>query len=185
MSLLSAAEDESLRRKTAMIQLGPEQNAEALLAGFTAKRQAEGHKVGGILQESHPETHGMVMVDILTGERIRLDQNLGSGATSCVLDVHQLTHAAQSVRAALEQSLEILVINKFARQESLGQGLLQELFMAISAGIPVLGSVGPLYLPAWQEMSGGLSTLLTPTEEALEQWWQNLDETRPKTQYSK
>ncbi len=50
--------------------------------------------------------------------------------------------------------VDILVINRFGRQEAEGRGLLDEIARAAAAGIPVIIAIEEALLPAWEAFVG-------------------------------
>ena len=70
------------------------------------------------------------------------------------------------------QHLDLVVVEKFGELEQNGEGLIDEIFQTIAAGIPLLIAVPESALPLWQECSGELGSVLPFSEAAFEQWWQ-------------
>jgi hypothetical protein len=58
-----------------------------------------------------------------SGEELQLFQNLGSGATGCRLDVGRLLDAGTRVAGAIEAGADVVIVNRFGRQECEGKGL--------------------------------------------------------------
>ena len=54
------------------------------------------------------------------------------------------------------QRVDLLVMNRFGRAESLGRGLVGSFTAAIEAGIPILTAVRPPYDDAWHAFHGGI-----------------------------
>ena len=67
-----------------------------------------------------------------------------------------------------------MVVEKFGELEQNGKGLIDEILRTIAEGIPLLISVPEAALPVWQDWSGELGSILPFTEEAFQQWWQDL-----------
>lgn len=147
--------------------------AEELLAAFVAGLDGRPLRVGGMYQVTEPTADGtsvMSVVDIATGRRLRISQNLGKGSSSCCLDPSALAEAAMILRRAIDARVDLLVANKFAGSEIEGGGIAAEVFAALSDGIPVLTLVAERYLDGWRALSGGIGEELPPTLEALEAW---------------
>ena len=63
---------------------------EELLARFADSLRGQGVAVGGLLQRSSREANGrprMDMIDIASGDIIRISQNLGGKSSACCVDL--------------------------------------------------------------------------------------------------
>ncbi|WP_347338463.1 DUF2478 domain-containing protein [Bradyrhizobium forestalis] len=152
----------------------PKDDVDRLLADFAQDIVQQGVRIGGIVQRharSANGTHVMLAIDVATGQEISISQPLGSGATSCNLDTNGLAEAAAVVSKALRNKIDLLVVNKFARQEAAGRGLRAEFVDAITRGVPVLTAVPKKCLADWRTFTAGVGTLLPCDRESLEQWW--------------
>ena len=76
-----------------------------------------------------------------TGEKLQLFQSLGSCSTGCQLDVGQLLAAGQRIAREIEEGADLLIVNRFGRQEREGRGLSYLVERALSADIPVVIAV--------------------------------------------
>jgi nucleoside-triphosphatase THEP1 len=148
--------------------------AGALLEAFVARRRAEGWTVAGLIQRRDSGDGLRHLVDLDGGQSYAITQELGSGSESCVVDPHGVAAASVVLRRAVDASADILVINKFGRLESEGEGLVDETLAAMAAGLIVLTTVHENYREAFWERTGGLATLLPCTQDALEAWWLSL-----------
>lgn len=146
-----------------------------LLDRFAAELLRRGFRIGGVVQRNYGAIDDcadrMELVDVATGTAFDITQNLGRESQSCRVDPAGVADASQPVRRAVEQRVDLLVVNKFAGLEAHGEGLAQEMLAGIAEGIPLLTSVGSRFLNDWQGFTGGFSDLLAPTEEALWRWW--------------
>jgi hypothetical protein len=73
------------------------------------------------------------------------------------------------VEAALERA-ELVVINKFGKQEAEGRGLRGVIAEALERGLPVLVGVNGLNLPAFLAFAGGCATELLPNAAVVGDW---------------
>ncbi|WOH52387.1 DUF2478 domain-containing protein [Bradyrhizobium sp. sBnM-33] len=116
-------------KRVAAILYRPEQDADTLLADFTQDLARQGVRVGGIVQRNFKGANGMKTMlarDVATGREIPSCQPLGSGAISCKLDANGLADAAVVASRAIKRHVDLLVINKFSKQEASGRGLRDE-----------------------------------------------------------
>lgn len=146
-----------------------------LLERFAAELLRRGFRIGGVVQRNRGPgddcAEVMELVDVATGAVFDISQKLGRESQSCRVDPTGVADASRPVRHAVDQRVDLLVVNKFAGLEAVGQGLSQEMLAGLAEGIPLLTSVGSRYLNEWQIFTGGFTDLLTPTEEALWRWW--------------
>ncbi|MGC5376600.1 DUF2478 domain-containing protein, partial [Salmonella enterica] len=70
---------------------------------------------------------GMQAIDLMTGREISICQPLGRGAMACKLDSAGLAEAAVAVTRAVAADVDLVVVNKFSKQEAAGEGLRDEL----------------------------------------------------------
>ncbi|MBC7952390.1 MAG: DUF2478 domain-containing protein [Rhodospirillaceae bacterium] len=153
----------------------PDHPPEALLAAFAAELTARGFRIGGLAQETSQGDDGckcrMEVVELDTGRRLSISQDLGGGSSSCSLDPAALAEASGAVRRAVADGVDLLFINKFSKSEKAGRGLAAEMLDAMAAGIPLLTALPGVLMDEWTAFTGGRGQLLMPTEESLWQWW--------------
>lgn len=164
--------------RVAAILYRPQDDVDGLLADFAHNLAQSGERIGGVVQHNVKDGAGcqigMAAVDLMTGAEISICQPLGSGAMACKLDAAGLAEAAVAVARAITADVDLVVINKFSKQEAAGGGLRDELAGAITAGIPVLTAVPEKCLDAWNDFTGGIGTTLLCERGAIEGWWQEL-----------
>ena len=153
-----------------------------VMAEFAAALAARGHRLAGCIQVSAntqgcgcPQTH---VLDLESGARIPILQDLGTHAQACRADSAALADVAGRARQALERRPDLLIINRFGRLESEGKGMRDEIAAAATADIPVLVGVASRYLEAWRGFALGLDEELACTRTAVDDWWQRLDQCR-------
>lgn len=162
-------------RPGAVIHGPGSEEIDALIDRFAAELRRRGFRVGGVVQRNYGPVDDcadrMELVDVATGQSFGISQNLGRESQSCRVDPMGVADASQSVRRAVQERVDLLVVNKFAGLESHGEGLAQEMLDGMAEGVPVLTSIGSRYLNEWQQFTGGFCDLLSPTEQALWDWW--------------
>jgi nucleoside-triphosphatase THEP1 len=164
--------------RVAAILYGPKDDVDSLLAGFAQGLVGAGERIGGVVQRNLKDGAGcqigMQAIDLMTGREISICQPLGRGAMACKLDSAGLAEAAVAVTRAIAADVDLVVVNKFSKQEAAGEGLRDELADAIAAGIPVLTAVPEKCLAAWTAFTGGIGTSLLCERSVVEGWWQDL-----------
>jgi nucleoside-triphosphatase THEP1 len=137
--------------------------------------QVKGVKVGGVLQESEFRSSGscvqLNIVDIRTGKTERITQDRGRGSRGCKLDPRGLAAISHCITDAIASDVDLVIINKFGRAESEGDGLLSCIADAISAGVPILTTVREPYITAWSLYHGGLAIEILPKIDAILHWY--------------
>ena len=166
----------------AAILYRPEDDVDALLADIADALLREGERIGGIVQRNLKDAfgrpNGMHVIDLSTGRQISICQPLGTGATGCKLDPAGLAEASLAVSRAVTEGAELIIVNKFSKQEAAGHGLRSELAEAIIAGGPVLTAVPEKCFDAWKEFTGDRGTTLLCARHVVEQWWREVSRRR-------
>ncbi len=164
--------------KLAAVVYRPADDVDGLLAAFADDRLREGHRLGGIVQKNTRGERGarerMDVVDLMTGLSIRICQPLGTGAAACKLDPAGLAEAATAIARAAAARVELVVVNKFSKQEAGGSGLRSEIADAIAAGLPLLTAVPDKCYDAWAAFTGSFGTTLVCERRILEDWWRGI-----------
>ncbi|MFI4936706.1 MAG: DUF2478 domain-containing protein [Caulobacterales bacterium] len=143
-----------------------------------ARRLAEaGFRLGGVVQSNprRPDRRrcDMRLTDLLGGAEIEISQDLGGGAGACRLDPGALARASLLVERAVAADVDLVIVNKFGKQEAQGGGLRSALAGALTSEIPVLLGVSSLNLDAFSAFAGGAFTRLEPDQDAIVAWCQN------------
>ena len=145
---------------------------------FVAKQKSLNIRVGGVLQEALFNSAGGIVglnaVDVSTNRRIPITRPVKND-DECGLDVSALAETSDIIRKAINDRLDLMVVEKFGELEQNGKGLIDEILQTIVEGIPLLISVPEAALPLWQERSGELGSILPYSEQAFQQWWQSLE----------
>lgn len=146
---------------------------DALIADFARALIARGWRVRGLLQEVNQTDHGcnVSLVDLETGTRYPISQELGKFSASCRVDPVGIAEASAVMRRAAGENPDLVIFNRFAGLEASGQGLAAEMLTLMAEGIPLLTAVSPKHFDAWQNFTGGLYTELPPNFTALERWF--------------
>jgi nucleoside-triphosphatase THEP1 len=135
---------------------------------------AEGFRVCGAIQVNRVRHDGqrcdMNITIMPDGPQVRVSQSLGFGARGCRLDSGALETAVACVGASLGPNTDLLIVNKFGKQEACGAGFRTLIGDAITRGVPVLTCVNALNQKAFDRFSAGLQVRLEPCEAALVDW---------------
>jgi nucleoside-triphosphatase THEP1 len=164
--------------KLAAIIYRPTDDVDSLLATFASDLICEGNRVGGIVQRNTTGARGqrelMEVIDLMTGSAIRICQSLGGGAGACKLDPAGLAEAATAISRAVAANVDLVIVNKFAKQEAGGGGLRAEIAEAVAAGRPLLTAVPDKCYDAWTKFTGSFGTTLACERRIIEDWWREM-----------
>lgn len=101
----------------------------------------------------------------------RISQDLGREARGCRLDPGGLEQAVAHVEAVLDRSSpDLLLVNKFGKQEAEGRGFRPVIARAMEQGVPVLTGVGQGGLNAFLTFADGIGQELPLEQSALLHW---------------
>lgn len=145
-----------------------------LQAEFAFDLRARGWRVKGLIQRRIPETPDVKqteLFDIDSGRRFPLFQNLGTGSDACSVDTRSIAEASASLRLAMAQPTDLVVVNRFGALEVLGGGFCLEMLALMGEMIPVLTIVAEKHLDDWRHFTGCAGVELPLRREELEQWF--------------
>ncbi|MDX1781082.1 MAG: DUF2478 domain-containing protein [Thalassovita sp.] len=153
---------------------GGQGESDRCLREAAAALRESGVRVAGAVQsnvETDPAYKCQMDLHILTGnEVIRISQDLGLLSRGCRLDPDGLERAVGLVAASLERDPEVLIVNKFGKQELDGRGFRPVVGEALLAGIPVLTSVNPGNVDRFKEFAGDMGEQLPADAAVLKDW---------------
>ncbi|MBI5131658.1 MAG: DUF2478 domain-containing protein [Rhodopseudomonas palustris] len=171
----------------AALRGGPGTPAADVLTAFALRRKAEGVTVVGVIVPPEDAGHGSgqgsshgghegcecrsELIDVATGDRYAMHQDLGTGSQACNLNSSSLALAAGAVERAIATRPDLVVLSRFGGQEAQHGGLMSAFQAAVAAGVPVACVVTPKAEAVWQDFAQGLSVSLPPDADALEAWW--------------
>ncbi|MDH3474227.1 MAG: DUF2478 domain-containing protein [Rhodospirillales bacterium] len=158
----------------AAIQHSGGRRIDRLIASVAGQLKRRGLRVGGVVQ-SNVEQVGecrcdMRLEELTTGRVVSISQRLGPESRGCRLNDVALERIVALVEASLEDGLDILILNKFGRQEAEGKGLRTAIAHAAAAGIPVLVGLNRAYAAEWCRFCEGEGQLLEAEPAAIARW---------------
>ena len=147
---------------------------DAFMHGLVDRLKRQGLRLGGVVQHNDAicddRCMAMSLEDVATGQRFPISQDLGAGASGCHLDAAGLAAAAAAFSEALAGRADLVIVNRFGKQEAAGEGLRQEIAGALMAGLPLLIAVRSDFLPAWRAFAGDDWLELPSDVKAVERW---------------
>lgn len=144
-------------------------DADGLLTGLAARLAGRGLAVVGHVQASGGND-AMLLVDVGCGKATGISQELGAGAQACRLDSAALAGAVGPLLAAMDERPDLVIVNRFGKDEAEGRGFRAVFEKACELGIPVLTVVREAYLEDWRAMTGSADNELPAQADRLESW---------------
>ena len=149
-------------------------DTDSVLAEAAERLRARGLRLAGLVQvNTGCEEEGRCDMDVRVlpdGPVIRISQSLGPGSTGCRLDPGALERAVTQIGRAMEDPVDLLVLNKFGRHEAEGNGLRVVIAEAFSRGIPVVTGVNRRNRDAFIEYVAGEATHIPKATDAIVAW---------------
>jgi hypothetical protein len=152
-----------------------DQDPDAILREFASDLNGRGYRAVGLVQLGHHCLGAKLSAMLVhTGEELQLFQDLGTCSAGCRLDVGQLLDAGMQIAGAIDQGADLLIVNRFGRQEREGKGLSYLVERALSADIPVVIAVPSHRFADWIKFADGMSVRLGCDRESLDAWWSSV-----------
>ncbi len=143
------------------------------LAEAVAELEGCGFRLAGTVRvlPADPHSHACdIDVRVLPdGPSRRISQPLGALSKGCRLDADAIETLSVAVESRIAGA-DLLVVNKFGKQEAAGRGLRQAIVMAIDADIPVLIGVNGLNLSEFLDFVGDQAEQIEGKPEEIVSW---------------
>lgn len=135
----------------------------------------QGYRLAGAIRAhiTPPDANrcDLFLENLATSTVFPMSQDLGAGSDACRLDDAALDAIAAKVEDSLQDGVDILILNKFGKQEAEGRGLRSPIVNAVGRGIPVLVGLNSGRAQSWDEFCGAGGQTLDPDDDtALERW---------------
>ena len=147
---------------------------DVLIARASERLRAAGLRLAGAVQVNveRPDRPRCDMeLHILRGtDVVKISQNLGRGSRGCRLDPDGLERAVGTVEAALDGPVDLVIVNKFGKQEAEGRGFRPVFARALADGIPLVTAVSRSNRDGFIAFSGGIAEELPAEPERLAAW---------------
>jgi nucleoside-triphosphatase THEP1 len=155
------------------------QDPDGILREFAAGLGRQGYRAVGLVQLGHHRLDaGLSATLVHSGEEVQLFQELGALSRGCRLDVGRLLDAGQRIAHAIDEGADLVIINRFGRQECEGKGLSELISHALEADIPVVIAVPRHRFDEWIKFAEGMSVKLRCDRHALDAWWHGISTRR-------
>jgi len=153
-----------------------------LIAECAAALAALGYRLGGVVQ-SNPHREGrrrcdMYVKDLLGGDEVKISLDRGNEARGCRLDQDAFARIDAWIERAVLEHVDLVVINKFGKEEAQGRGLRSVIAEALIAEIPLIIGVSEHNLDDFLAFAGESAIRMKPDVEAITAWCRNAIERR-------
>lgn len=149
-------------------------DVDALMAQLASDLHARGIGIAGVVQTCDPETVGedrdLHLTSVNGDWSLPVMQNRGSLSSGCRLDYSAVAEASSRIAAAITPATRIVILNRFGRAESEGNGFRSILEKCLEEGYTALCAVRSDYVADWEAFHGGLAETLPATREAILDW---------------
>jgi len=126
-------------------------DSQALLSAVAARWRAAGLKAVGVVAENN-NTEGVCSAgflrDLASGKRYSIQLDAPPAGTTCHLDTAGMEGAGMGLLAQIPDA-EVVIFSKFGKMEAAQQGLWAAFAAAVAAGKPLLTTVSPRHMQAW------------------------------------
>lgn len=158
----------------AAVHFGKDEFVDRVLMEAVTALKNEGVRVGGFVQHDTPDPVACCSIshveDVMTGSWHRITQALGAGSKGCRLDPHALADMAGKLLATLDEGVDMVVLNRFGKGESDGQGFRAVIEKALDQGVPVLIAVRDTYKADWEAFCGDMAAALPMDADEVARW---------------
>lgn len=149
-------------------------DTDVLLYRVAQHCQTRGLRLCGTVQTNRDRTDGarcdMNVLVLPGGPEILISQSLGKQARGCRLNSDALETAVGHTERALSEGADLLIVNKFGKQEADGRGFRMAIADALAQDVPVLLGANKLNRNALLDFVGGEVEELEPNLPDLLAW---------------
>lgn len=135
-------------------------------------------RLAGVVQQQSGEANhrcDVLLENLSTGALISIFASRGRAARGCKLDQSAMIQTIAEIEQALNQSPQLLVLNKFGKVEAEGAGMRGLIAQAVCSGTPVVIAVPVRNLAKWREFAADFSVELRGTDD-IAGWLARCDE---------
>lgn len=158
--------------------MGEADSVDAMLSALAATLRKDGVVLAGTAQHNHAQScspcSDMIIEDLATGNLMEISTPVEQSRGGCRLDATALEDVAGIVANGLERSVDLVIINRFGKQEMLGNGFRGIIESAVARDIPVLTALNGVHRAAWDAFAAGTADTLPPDLNAIERWCQEV-----------
>ena len=148
------------------------EDPDEMLLAFAADLAARGHRAVGLVQRGHHHWDaGLSALLLHSGEELQLLQDVAACPSGSRLDTSRLREARAQMERAIDRGADVMIVNRFGRQELAANGLWPLIERASHADIPVIIAVPAHRFADWIKFVDGMTVKLYCHRETLDEWW--------------
>jgi nucleoside-triphosphatase THEP1 len=136
--------------------------------------KGNGVTVAGAIQRNEPVPNrrrcSITLEDLASGRRTLASEDRGPHARGCHLNTSALEEAAVLASSSIEPAVDLVIINRFGKQEAEGGGFRQAIEAAILLERPVLVGLSETNRLSWEAFTGSEAEYLPCSLEAVLSW---------------
>lgn len=145
---------------------------DALLAALASDLRARGIRLAGAVQWNEPRAlaarAAMVLEDLATGERLDVSGDNRPGG--CRLNAYALEDVAGRVAATIQPDIDLVILNRFGKQEAARAGFRTAIEAAVANELPLLMGLNTAHKPLWEAFTSGDGDYLPADADAVRAW---------------
>jgi len=153
---------------------GQGDGVDAMLRALAHDLMAQGYKLAGAVQWNEvrqgQQHDAMILEDLATGNRLDVSGHLGAGANGCRLDSYALETVAGIVANTIDRDVDLVILNRFGKQEVSRAGFRPIIEAAVANELPVLTGLNNAFRPFWESFTSGEGVYLAPRREDIQAW---------------
>jgi nucleoside-triphosphatase THEP1 len=157
-----------MRIATVVYEAGQSERADRLLAEVAQSLRASGLRLAGSIQRNAGTNCAMDLEDLASGQR--LNASLPAVGSGCRLDASALEDAAGLAAVSIGAGVDLVIVNRFGKEELAGRGFRPIIEAAISHDLPVLTSVNRAHKDIFASFAGDCAVSLPLDLTAVEAW---------------
>lgn len=154
--------------------MGEAERVDRELAGLAGRLRQGGYTLAGAVQHNTVEGSSpcadMTLEDLATGARLDISTPLARAGGGCRLDATALEDATGIMAGALDRPVDLVIINRFGKQEIMGNGFRNMMEAAVTRDIPLLTALNGVHRSAWDDFADGMADILPPDADIIERW---------------
>ena len=154
--------------------MGQAGTVDTMLCTLANRLRDEGYRLAGSIQHNTAvpgsPCSDMIIEDLASRQRIDVSTPLAMAGGGCRLEPAALEDAAGLVAASLESGVDLVMINRFGKQEMAGNGFRAVIETAVAREIPLLIALNGVHGALWNEFHAGHAETLPANPAAIETW---------------
>lgn len=144
------------------------------LVALVGELRATGYRLAGAAQINAERADrrkcDMIVEELASGTRVLISEDRGREARGCRLDTDALARLTRLAEQGLGTGPDLLVLNKFGKEEAEGRGLRPVIASAAERAIPAVVGVPRRNLQPFQDFCGETATVLAPRRDEVLAW---------------